>query len=58
MVAFCGLDWNEACLYPEDNERAVATPSVWQVRQPVYTGSVERWRKYEPWLGAFADLKL
>ena len=56
MVAFCGLEWDEACLRPEDNARAVATPSVWQVRQPIYTTSVERWRRYKPWLGAFDRL--
>jgi len=57
MVNFCGLEWDDTCLRPEDNDRAVATPSVWQVRQPVYNTSVERWRRYEPWLGAFGRLR-
>jgi tetratricopeptide (TPR) repeat protein len=56
LVQFCGLDWDEACLYPERNERAVFTASVWQARQPVYKGSVERWRKYLPWLGPLTRL--
>jgi hypothetical protein len=56
LLEFCGLEWNEACLYPERNERAVFTASVWQARQPVYKGSVERWRKYLPWLGSLARL--
>ena len=56
MIDFVRLDWNEACLRPEDNERAVKTPSMWQVRQPVYKTSTERWRKYEPWLGEFREL--
>lgn len=56
LVDFVGLDWDDACLRPQDNERAVKTPSMWQVRQPVYRSSVERWRRYEPWLGAFAEL--
>lgn len=56
MIEFVGLDWNEACLSPEENIRAVTTPSQWQVRQPVYTSSVERWRRYEPWLGPFREL--
>ena len=51
MVAFCGLDWHEACLRPEQNTRAVRTASMWQARQAPYTTSVERWRRYEPWLG-------
>jgi hypothetical protein len=56
LLDFCGLDWNEACLRPEDNDRSVVTPSAWQVRQPVYNSSVGRWRKFEPWLGPFARL--
>jgi len=56
MIAFCGLDWNEACLRPERNPRAVQTASVWQARQPVYKTSVERWRRYEPWLGELREL--
>jgi len=56
MIDFCGVDWNEACMKPEDNIRSVKTPSVWQVRQPVYRTSMQRWRKYESCLGAFAEL--
>ncbi len=56
MVEFCGLGWDEACLSPERNVRSVVTPSVWQVRQPVYRSSLERWRNYEPWLGEFKNL--
>jgi hypothetical protein len=57
LIKFCGLEWNEACLRPEDNKRTVTTASVWQVRQPVYSSSVERWRRYEPWLGVLAELR-
>lgn len=56
MVAFCGLPWEDACLSPELNPRAVSTPSSWQVRQPIFTSSVDRWRKFEPWIGPFVDL--
>jgi tetratricopeptide (TPR) repeat protein len=56
LVEFCGLDWDDACLMPERNTRVVNTASWWQVRQPVYTTSVERWRRYEPWLGELRDL--
>jgi hypothetical protein len=34
----------------------VKTASVWQARQPVYKTSVERWRRYEPWLGELREL--
>jgi tetratricopeptide (TPR) repeat protein len=56
LVAACGLAWDPACLHPERNERIVRTASRWQVRQPVYRTSTERWRRYEPWLGGLADL--
>ncbi len=56
LVAFAGLEWNEACLSPERNSRPVATASLWQARQPVYASSVARWRHYEPWLGELRQL--
>lgn len=56
LIAFCGLDWDDACLAPQRNGRAVKTSSQWQVRQPIYKTSVERWRRYEPWLGELREL--
>jgi hypothetical protein len=56
LIAFCGLDWDDACLQPQRNERSVKTASVWQARQPVYTTSVDRWRRFEPWLGELREL--
>ena len=44
---FMGLDWNDAALNFHETERAVTTPSRWQVRQPIYSGSVARWKPYE-----------
>ncbi|MEO6075659.1 MAG: sulfotransferase [Dokdonella sp.] len=35
LLAFCGLDWNDACLQPHRAERAVRTASAAQVRQPL-----------------------
>ena len=56
MLGFLGLQPEPACFAPECNERIVLTPSVFQARQPINTGSVERWRSYEPWLAEFASL--
>ena len=56
IIACCGLSWDDACLRPEHNPRAVKTPSKWQTRQPIYRDSVERWRRYEPWLGPLRAL--
>ncbi|MBV8667322.1 MAG: sulfotransferase, partial [Burkholderiaceae bacterium] len=56
MIEFCGLEWNDACLKPQETVRPIHTTSVWQARQPIYRSSVERWRRYEPWLGEFREL--
>jgi tetratricopeptide (TPR) repeat protein len=58
LVAFCGLEWAPACLAFHEGKQPVKTASVAQVRQPIYTRSVARWRHYEQALGAlFARLQ-
>ena len=47
LVAWCGLEWDPACLEFHQTRRVVRTSSVAQVRQPVHTGSIGRWRNYE-----------
>ena len=56
IIDACGLPWNDACLRPESNPRAVKTPSKWQTRQPIYRTSVARWRRYEALLGPLRAL--
>jgi hypothetical protein len=56
IIEFLGLEWDEACLHHEENKRVVSTPTLWQARQPVYASAVRKWKHYEPWLGAFAEL--
>jgi tetratricopeptide (TPR) repeat protein len=56
VIAFVGLEWNEACLNPERNPDVIRTASKWQARQPIYRSSVGRWRRYEPWLGELLEL--
>lgn len=46
-LEFLGLPWDERCLAPHQNARAVQTSSMWQVRQPVYRNSLARWQRYE-----------
>jgi tetratricopeptide (TPR) repeat protein len=59
LIEYLGLDWDENCLSPQNNTRSVATASNLQVRQKVYQGSSEQWKKYEPFLhGAFDGLLL
>lgn len=46
LLDFCGLDWDEACMRFHENTAPVATASSVQVRQPLYSGSIGRWKKY------------
>jgi tetratricopeptide (TPR) repeat protein len=56
IIEFLGLAWSPRCLEFQKAERAVKTASQWQVRQPMYKTSVERWRKYERHLGPLLGL--
>jgi len=55
LVDFCGLEWDERCLSFHAKRRVVRTASKLQVRQPVYTHAVGRWRPYEAYLGPLID---
>ena len=58
LIEYLGLNWEESCLAPEENKRSVITASSLQVRQEVYTGSSQAWRKFEPFLdGIFEQLE-
>jgi hypothetical protein len=47
LVAWCGLEWEPACLAFYEGHRPVRTASVTQVRQPIYKHAVARWKHYE-----------
>ena len=51
LLAYCGLPFDPACLRFYDNDRAVNTVSSEQVRRPIFREGLDRWRRYEPWLG-------
>ncbi len=46
LLAFCGLPWDDACMDFHRNAQPVATASSVQVRSPIYSSSVEKWRRY------------
>lgn len=56
LISFIGLPWDNACLDFHQSDRGVQTPSRWQVKQPVHTRSVGRWRNYESQLEALIDV--
>jgi hypothetical protein len=51
LLDWLGLPWDEACLSPEETRKTAKTASKNQVTKPIYTGSGEEWRLYEPYLG-------
>ncbi len=55
LIAHCELPWDKRCLRFHENKRTVQTLSQWQVRQPVYTRSVGRWKNYEGFLDELRD---
>lgn len=52
VLEFCGLPWDPQCLEYSASGRKVETASYDQVRQPIYSGSVDRWKRYEKHLTA------
>jgi tetratricopeptide (TPR) repeat protein len=56
LIEFLGLDWEPACLEFYKTDRPVLTASGWQVRQPLYTQSVGRWRHYERHLAPLLEI--
>ncbi|MCZ6873772.1 MAG: hypothetical protein O7G88_09615, partial [bacterium] len=50
MLDHCGLPFEENCLQFHETQRPVRTASSEQVRQPIYSGALDHWRNYEPYL--------
>ena len=55
ILEHCGLPFEEQCLRFHETERAVKTASSEQVRQPLYTGSLGKWRRYEQEIGFWIE---
>lgn len=59
LIGFLGLEWEDACLNFHQSSRSVRTASAEQVRQKMYTGSSQDWKKFERHLQPLAKrLKL
>ena len=55
LIEYLKLGWEDDCLSPNKNKRSVRTASQQQVREKVYTGSSQAWRKFEPYLNGVFD---
>ena len=58
MLDYLGLPWHPGCLefHSASTARAVRTASFVQVRQPVYTRSIARWKRFERHLAPLREL--
>jgi tetratricopeptide (TPR) repeat protein len=55
LIQYLGLEWEPQCLSPHKNKRSVTTASQQQVREKVYTGSSQAWRKFKPYIKDLFD---
>ena len=55
IIEFCDLPWDDCCLEFHKNDRAVLTASLSQVRRNIYTTSIGKWKRYQPYLGELLD---
>ena len=55
LLNFIGLEWQEQCLTPHLNQRSVKTASNHQIRDKIYKGSSENWKKFKPYIGDTFD---
>ena len=47
LLAFCNLPWEAQCLQIENNTLPVSPASKVQVKEPINTHSIGRWKRYE-----------
>lgn len=47
LIEFLDLEWEDDCIKFYENKRTVKTASNLQVRKPIYSSSINRWKKYE-----------
>jgi tetratricopeptide (TPR) repeat protein len=55
LLAYCGLEWQDACAEFHQNPTATTTASASQVRRPMYDSSVAQWRHYTAELATLSD---
>jgi len=56
LLDFCGLPFESSCVQFHETKRSVRTASSEQVRQPIYSGSVQTWKRFESHLESLKDI--
>ena len=47
LITSCAIPWDPVCLAFYEQDRSDLSASDWQVRQPIYSHAVGRWKHYE-----------
>lgn len=47
LLGYLEIPWSDACLEHHKSKRLTKTASFDQARQPIYTGSIDRWKNYK-----------
>ena len=55
ILKFCGLDWEPECLEYYKKKHKVITMSTYQVRKPINTSGLGKWRRFEKYIGPLLD---
>jgi hypothetical protein len=56
ILDYCGLPFEQACVDFHQTERAVKTASSEQVRQPIYSSSLNLWENYQSHLSELIEV--
>ena len=56
LLEYCELPWEDNCINFHETERPIRTASSEQVRQPIYSKSINHWRNYEQHLGELIEV--
>jgi len=55
IISYSNLEWQDECLQFHKSKRAVNTASNWQVKQPIYKTSNQKWKNYEKFIPELID---
>ena len=55
IIDYLGLEWQDSVMNRDGSQKTIRTLSAWQARQPVFTSSSGKWRKYEKHLGPLIE---
>ena len=55
IISNCNLEWEDECLFFYNSKRTINTASAWQVKQPIYKSSNQKWKNYKEFIPELID---